>query len=460
MSQIAIDKVSIRNHFRSAASLGKWPLVIFALAVSILIARTTTTFIVPVLYAEDGIWASQVSQEGLLVSLGNGRSDYFVAPHVFLIWVSLKVSQIITGSQFLILPQVISATSTLVVSFVILVIVYAFPTKSNLSRLGMTALFSLLPFGLTQNETLGRILQLSHLLPAFAVALVLLREKTKTPLTLFALDFFLVLSALGNPAIVVFPVFLFLREIVRSKNIGVSLQKFGFLLGTSFVILFFTFTRPKTPSAFGSDYFHPENFIKTFIGRALLYPFTHAWYSSLNDFLAILILSLAVIGLLWLRRSIRNSNVDKANLDSAFICLILYWLTMVISRSGLTQFTTSYEVTIPDRYYWGINLLALFVFFGYLQLPQKPKRMLQNLFVYTLMFLVSIQTVFNIQHIIHPSADLEWSAPMGSISLNSSTYSSQFCRAAVEGNLATVNIAPFPEWKIKVAKSELAYFKC
>ena len=99
-----------------------------------------------------------------------------------------------------------------------------------------------------------------------------------------------------------------------------------------------------------------SNVIEMIVERSILYPLIYPLYNYLNDGIVIFLLAL----LLWIFvRFARRNNYDLY--IAATYSLVVFSLTALMFRPGLTSLLSDYSSSWPDRYYYGQNLFSIFL---------------------------------------------------------------------------------------------------
>ena len=333
---------------------------LFALGVAALMLRNPDPLLNPVVFAEDGTWAGQGLINGWLDAAINARDDYFVFINVILLFVANKLSALFSGSPLASLPKSIALTSY---SFFSLIATFTFATVNRVSRpaYGVAAYLFILfiPLGFTQNEIIGRILQVGFFIPLTAVMLFFWRDRLSSTLSMHAVDILILLCSATNPmtfaicAIYIFPKLLGGLEAISRAKLSV--------LVIGHAILF----SALLPRMVGGGAVHGRliagTVIETALGRSIAYPFFFPSYSKLTNSIAVII-ALAFGSFVFMAYR-RSSNAEAKGLmlfTAATLCVCIG--ATVVMRPELTEMFENYTTTFPDRYFMGLNALTLFLF--------------------------------------------------------------------------------------------------
>ena len=333
---------------------------LFVLGVAALMVRNPDPLINPVIFAEDGTWTGQGLINGWLDAAINARDDYFVFINVILLFIATKLSAILSGSPLALLPKSIALTSY---SFFSLIATFTFATVNRVSRPAYAIagyLFILfIPLGFTQNEIIGRILQVGFFIPLAAVMLLFWRDRLSSTLSMHAVDILVLLCSATNPmtfaicAIYIFPKLLAGKDAISRAKLSVLVIGHAILLSA------------LLPRMVGGGAVHGRliagTVIETALGRSIAYPFFFPWYSKLTDLIAVIV-ALAFGSFVFMAYR-RSSNAEAKWLilfTAATLCVCIG--ATVVMRPELTEMFENYTTTFPDRYFMGLNALALFLF--------------------------------------------------------------------------------------------------
>jgi hypothetical protein len=337
------------------------PVLLFAAGVAILLVRNPDPVLNPVLYAEDGVWAGRGLSEGWWTVLVHARPDYLVVANVALLFIAANVSSAISGNPLLLLPQAVAWTSY---GFYAGIATFAFVTLravgATLFALLGFLLLLLLPLGATQNEILGRVLQVGFFMPLVAVMLLFWRDVVRSGTTRVAVDLGLLLCAATNPFVLA-QVFFYLCLDLSKDWKFLACARRTLTLTVPFALL----GAYLAPDLGGKGAVPGElvgsNLVEAAVARPLLYPFLFPWYAHLSDVASVA--GMVLFALLALLAFSRNaSSKGRRLLILGLVSLALYDVATIANRPGLTALLAGYRTTFPDRYFMGLNALAVFLF--------------------------------------------------------------------------------------------------
>lgn len=398
------------------------------------------------------MWSALALSEGWWHALINSRSDYFVFINIIFLFLASKISILFSGNPLTLLPQAIAVISF---SFFSGVATFAFVTVRNISSstLGGIAFLAvlLIPLGTTQNEIIGRVLQVGFYMPITSVLLLYWRNKATNLYKTALIDFFIFLCVATNPF--VFAVcFLYLSlEFFKKPNIKLFFLKNASLITPLLLLMLLLIPRMGGKGGIQQD-FLVENVIEALITRPILYPFIFPWYESLSD-------NLTIIGFFLFSAIVLFSYIKSRDNESRFLILlsfltiISYSLATVIMRPGLTALLSHYSTTFPDRYFMGINVLVVFLFIVSVSQIIKDKHLK--------FFGISAMIAFSGLYVYWNDYIFEWSS--SKFPLKSSFYfSEQLCMSEpIDGTLnSSIQIYPLPSWKMVVPSKYINKHNC
>ncbi len=362
---------------------------IFFLAISILFLRNPDPIFNPVIYAEDALWTASGLTNGWLHVLLHARTDYFVFINIFLLFISTKLSTFFSTNPLSLLPQAIAFVSF---SFYSAIATFAFATlrkitTSFFSGIGFI-LIVLLPMGNTQNETIGRILQVGFVIPLLVVMLLFWRDELRCKLLSICVDIFLFICAATNPITLVLVFSYVIFDYSRDENFLSCIRRTGILITSFTVLAIYLLPRLGGKGGVPEDMVS-SNLIEATVARPLLYPFLFPWYEKLSDAVSILLFLFLFAMTYNAYRKSGNEHAKKLILFSA-VALAIYDLLSIIKRPGLTSFFSNYQNTGPDRYYVGLNVLVVFLTISCISQISRARK---NIF-FLFLIMVSIFEVY------------------------------------------------------------------
>lgn len=418
-------------------------LILFIIGVGLLYVRNPDTFNNPVMYAEDGTWTALALRGSWLDALLYSRTDYFVFFNTLVLFLGSMLSQLVSGNPLVWLPQSIAIFSF---SFLAALATFTYATVRNASTtlLGGLAFLGvlLLPLGGSQNEILGRSLQLGFYMPLLAIQLLYWRSKQPALPVLLLLDVLLVLCVATNPVVLALCFGCMGIDFLRDRHLGRVLRRHLSLLIP--LLAFMCVLLPRMGGQGGvKAEFVSANLIEVLIARPLLYPLLFPWYSALSDVvsIALFLLLLVFVAMAYFRS--REPDAKTLILFLSF-ALFTYTIATVAMRPGLTSFISGYRSTFPDRYFMGPNLLMLVLFVLAAGQWCCGRGKVRKVGVGVLGGLVLI-------YIASPGKIFEWSASKFPIQRELG-FTEQLCQSVPvsgTGNV-TVQIYPLPAWKMVV----------
>ncbi|WP_132927506.1 hypothetical protein [Sodalis ligni] len=414
--------------------------------------RNTDPLLNPIIYAEDGVWVSMALTKGWVDAFLHARPDYFVFYNILTLYISTKISIIFSGSPLLLLPQSIAFVSY---SFYSLVSVLAFTTVQRISNNYFAFLIYfiilLLPFGFSQNEILGRLLQIGYYMPFITLCLYFIRENIASFRGRIALDVLILLTAATNPIVFSVIGLYFLRKISNTNDKKSFLKEHTFILSIS--LLLFIYIAPHMNRVGGiSTAFNPDNLIELIFARSFLYPFVFTFYNRLNDLYSI-ILTGAYIAFCVFSYRRTNSMIVKDIIFITFSTLLVYIIATVLIRPGLTGLLTAYNGTSGDRYFMGPNIISSFLFIICLSqfwVNDKAKLLTTSLSLYIIfIYGMGLGIIFETYQ----------TKQAGKTTLS---FYDQICqsKSTNDGTLRLIKIYPQPDWSIKVPSMYVNKLEC
>lgn len=428
-------------------------LLLFALGVVLLYLRNPDTLINPVIYAEDGTWTALALREGWWSAFVHSRTDYFVFFNTLVLLLGSGLSELVTGNSLAWLPQAIAFFAF---SFLSVLATLTFLTVRNVSSalLGTMAFLGvlLLPMGGTQNEILGRSLQLGFYMPLLAIQLLYWRSQRPGLAVLLALDVLLVLCVATNPVVLALCFGYMALDFLRDRRLLPAMQRnFSLLIP---LLIFTCFLLPRMGGKGGvTAEFVATNLIEALIGRSLLYPLIFPWYSGLSNLLAVGLFLLLLVFVITAYVRARTPAARTLILLLSF-ALVTYTVATIAMRPGLTSFLSNYRITFPDRYFMGINLLMLVLFVvsaGQYLAQQGWMRRLG----------MGLLTALTLVYACSPGSIFEWSASKLPIR-KEFTFAEQLCLSTpIPGtDNVQVQVYPLPNWKMVVPAQRVDKADC
>lgn len=331
--------------------------VLFLAGVFLLFLRNPDPVINPVVYAEDGTWVALGLREGWIAAFAFSRPDYFVFLNTLLLYISTIISTVTNGGLIDRLPYAIAFVSySFYSAFALLVFITVKRVSSGFFGLFAFLLVLMLPLGTTQNEIIGRVLQIGFFMPALALMFFFWRDRCGGASTRIVIDLAIFISAGTNPVVFVLA-FLYFLYVLNLNNFNyISVIKNNVLLISLLSALAVAIV-PRLGGHGGvPGDFVVRNVIEAVTARSILFPFVFPWYGELSNVLSLSIISVfALVIVIAIRVS---SNIEAKKLTYALVATtIIYTFLTVLMRPGLTGLLNSYQTSFPDRYFMGINVL-------------------------------------------------------------------------------------------------------
>lgn len=346
-----MTNLNIKNYFF---------LVLFGML--FLAIRYTTPLITPWIYAEDGVWVANALSHGWMDTFVNAREDYFVFFNIFFLFISTSISNILSGSPLLLLPQSIAVVSYL---FYSLIAVMTFHTIIKIAHpvFAILAYFLtlLIPLGLSQSENFGHLLQIGFYMPMIAMVFILQRECVTSRIAKNGIDLLIWLTAATNPVVfLVVGGYYFFKLLITKEKVILVKDLIPLAIAMT-VLAIFIIPRINGSGGLGNHSYDPNNIIEMSTARLILYPFLFPWYEKLNNTTSIVLTVLYFIFCITVICKTKNNTARKYLLTIAMVFLISLFTT-IFGRIGLTDMLKNYQRTFPDRYFSGTNLLAILLF--------------------------------------------------------------------------------------------------
>jgi hypothetical protein len=415
--------------------------------------RSAEPILNPTVYAEDGAWTGMAMEHGWFHTIMNARADYKVLLNVLMLWVSFKGSYLFTGNHIEAFPIFIAIFSY---SFFGALSALSYVATANyLNKTFRTILFvltMLIPLGVTNNEIIGRALQIGFFLPYAAILLIMIRARCLGILTTVLIDFLLFSGTLTNPVVGIIVLIYAATFAAQHKSILASIKSIGPLC---MLIMIYTvyITSTVTVSSSIRVEWVGGNAIEAMVARSILFPFIFSIYQKLNNAssIAFLIIFLGFIAYaLWCERKNRNFFM----LLFCLAALVAYTALTFKMRPGLTGLLSGYTGTFPDRYFVGINLIALLcLLFSFSIIYESGNKSSKVLTAITTTLICS-------GYLLKPSAIFDFGMPKMGI-YDGQTYKQRICTAkkTMDGRFSVVPIEPV-KWSMAVSNGEIHKVRC
>jgi hypothetical protein len=370
---------------------------LFCLIFLLFCSRNLSPFVYQTLYAEDGVWTANLLNNGFIYSVFNSR-DFPVLGNIILLSLSLDIMNIFNIS-FSNYPRIIFFVSNYFFSLLPIFLVYSLPKRFDFFL--AVALIYFLVFiniGLDGNEIFGRILNLGYLFPVFlAISFLKILHDEKTSMPYFFFHYiFIIISCLTFP--VCFAISAVGEFFVAKKNKRSSYLVISFI----FLLAFLSLSFQDFKSQGGAEYpFKADGLIDFTIARSIVFPLISPFYSYMNNFLSslffILFLYFSFFSFHILQKN-KKFNLELNCLIFLNLSFYIYLLSLIILRSGFTNFFGDYNNTFPDRYFYGLNILFLILFFYMLNIfIQTYSKIKKVLYFLIFLWMTSYLTIFSNQ---------------------------------------------------------------
>lgn len=336
------------------------PTALFIIGIIILAARNPDPFINPIVYAEDGEWAGLGLTNGWVFALTEARSDYFAFLNIALLFLSTLISIIASGNPTTLLPESIAITSF---AFFSAVATAVFVVTKNIAppifRVALYLLLLLVPLGTTQNEIIGRILQVGFYVPLISVVLFFLRDNAPSKHGKHAIDFLVLLCAGTNPVVFALSVVYLSGDFFKDRDIQACIKRTLTLIIPLGLLLLVLLPRMGGKGGIPGE-FVSSNLIEAIIARPIVYPFVFPWYGQLSNIISLVFFAIWLSFILFSYKISKNSPAKRLILF-LMATIFIYDLATTVLRPGLTGLLSNYQTTFPDRYFMGMNVLAIFL---------------------------------------------------------------------------------------------------
>jgi|GEM_PF-1732796 len=390
--------LGLPNEPRTEPGLSQW-LGLLAVGMIVLYLRNAHSLLVPVLYAEDGVWGAGLINQGFFDMLLNARPDYFVFGNVLLLALSQLTNAVFFGHNLTYLPYFTSLFSMLFYAGVAVVPVVLLRRVMRIeARLLLWLFILLVPLGNSSYEMLGRLANIGYAVLFLTFCLLVWRRYSfqdashkqiiATDLTLFVcantnpLCYPLIGVAFGVDALHHWlsngrpRVLCWLKTYVAffSTRSAIVLLATLFLTGLWITVR----TMGKISPLDGPIVF--SNVLEVIVGRTFLYPIIFPFYTHFNNTASGVLLLIAVITLALLAKGVQR---ERFILASAAVVLAVSAVITIVSRPVLTGFLNHYTTSFPDRYFMGLNLFVYLVLASALSAgfgadPKKWRRIVAN----------------------------------------------------------------------------------
>ena len=379
-------------------------IILFLLGIIILFARSAYNFIIPSMYTEDGVWISDIINNGFFHTLVNAKGSYFVFGNIILLEVSNFLNFIFNGKNLNYLPVFVSLVQYIFMVLCSLIAVKCMEKELNkYLKFVLYLLILLVPLGFSGFEILGKISNTGYLFYFLASCLLYYRLFRKEELSKYknlVIDFILLICCGTNPGCYVLVGVSFIIDILMQykfnkrnsfiETIEVYLSKLynqlWIILGVlcSFM-LFYNLVKFDLSSNGVIGNVNYSNTIE-FFARALLFYFVYPIYTFLNDKLVLILFLVCFIVIVMAYK--KGKGLEKIKLSFLLFSAVFYSLMTFFSRTTLTSHLNNYTTSWVDRYYYGINITTLLPIMYIISLFLKKQRFQKNIGYISLIILI------------------------------------------------------------------------
>ncbi len=392
-----------RSTSLSRAAIARLFLVSWLIASCLCFFRNPEAWFYPLLYAEDGTsYVGPMLTTGFWHTLMTARPDYFVFGNVLLAGAAVGVNHLLHGADVTRIPHYLAIAASLFFGLVATLPIALFAQRMHWLYLVLLAFAScFMPLNGTEYEVFGRALNIGYAFAYLAFLLVAYRNFAVASLgkRVILIDACIYLCLSTNPVAFAIAPAIYLPYLIhlwQTRSGRSLLRQPGFmsavglglilLIQGSFTTIKILSLKPGNLSGETSG-FAVYKLIEMFFARSLLYPVIAPIYRHLNDGLVILLAIAVIVAIV---KVAQRQQRDLYGL--ATYSLIVFSIAAMLFRPGLFHYIQRYQTTFPDRYYYGQNLLAMFLFTVALQdglrrrSPQFEQRVLAGMALFIVIF--------------------------------------------------------------------------
>lgn len=342
-----------------------WMIVILFLAALIIFLFRGHVFSYNVIYAEDGLYLSNIIRDGFLRSClqtrSGGTDDFFNLGSYIMLEVAYCLNKLIYGNSIIYLPIFVGVVASVFFSLIAVLGYVVFAQKNALAGVIMWITVVLVPTGVSGGEIWGKVLNTVWLYPLLTEFLLLLsKNQNMVRAKKFFIAVIIMICGLSFP--VSFGVLGIWEMVYFLKNAINRNVKGYFILDKAYIIVL-VIGLLLLPSMMGSKgatdglVINESSLIEFVFARHFLYTYTYFFYNHLTDFSVIIIW--CTITILSVYIIIKKGN-DKAESFAAFFSIYGAIFASAFMRLQMSDFFDNYSSSYPDRYYYGCNLLFNF----------------------------------------------------------------------------------------------------
>lgn len=413
--------------------------------------RNADPLINPIMYAEDGTWIASALSHGWVNTFIHARDDYFVFFNMFFLFISSTISNIITGNPLILLPQSIALMSYFFYAFVSMMM-YSVVRRISTEKFAFLIYFLgiLLPLGGSQNENIGRLLQIGFYMPVMAICFILYRESVEGKLAKCVIDLMVFLSSATNPIVFAIVGLYYFLGFIKSKNKLLFICDLLPLIISMIVLFIMILPRLDTSGGLGGISYNPNNLIEMVTARQVLYPFIFPWYGVFNNEMSIYFTVMYILFCSFVFFKTK-SKVARKTILVLMSTLVIVIVSTSIGRSGLTGVLNNYRTSFPDRYFAGANALSVFLFV--VCLSQCDFSIFWRFFSKVIYISIVCLYVLNFDLIIQSNIS------KNNIRLNDN-FVSEICNAKnIDVHNSVIKIQP-SGWEMRVPTTIISQVKC
>ncbi len=420
----------------------------------LLTLRNPDPFLHPVIYAEDGVWCGKGLSEGWLSAMLWARTDYLVIGNIALLFIAAKTSLLLYGNPLAYLPQSIAIISNIYYSLIAVITYYALRHVCSKIQRAIIFMFILMfPLGNSQNEIIGRILQIGFFFPFLCTLLLYIRQNVQSVIKKKTIDAILVLGMATNPLIFALAGIYLIADAINKKDIKQVIEDNILLITSIFVLGAFVGLKMVTKCNTQLEGFNSNAVIEAVCARSILFPFIFPWYTKTNNILSLILCSIWAFVIIFCYKNTQNNQAKRLMIYLVF-GFIITLITTLVMRPGLTTLLDGYKITFPDRYYMGINVFSItLILVGLFQINTSAHffwRIVANTIILVIMsiYLCNLGLIFELQESKFPI-------------MKNKTFHDQIIAAAVSkhSRIVVVDINPEqPQWSMKVPLKWVSLF--
>lgn len=362
-------------------------IILFCLGIIVLFFRNAYNFKIPNLYAEDGAWYGMLMTNGFKYTILNARSDYFVFILVCMLKIVDVIDVIVFNGNIRYVPYIIAFFS-----YVFITIVAILPSLTlgkRLNEFGKIFLYFcilLLPMGIAGTEVLGRFLSLHFYMWVITFCLLVYRYDNKERRRfLIVLTDVLLLSLVATfPSVLILILIYALIEMfimIKSNFYNINFKKnekrfnwkkikqalcletkkfstlsYLFFCTIVFILAMVIIVKMKHAEPTFEIGGNPQNILNYFV-KAICYPFVWPFYEHLNFITGLI--SLIIIVMFYIGGYFFVEKNSRCFYILSILSFLLIVLVTLVSRFSLTDYLSTFQNNVSDRYFIVMHLSSL-----------------------------------------------------------------------------------------------------